>query len=182
MESTLKNRSELAKYFNELGFKVGAEIGVLGGSYSVVLCQAIPGLKLYCIDKWGEDERRYRKYHLRKFEEAKLRLAPYNCTLIRAFSMEAVKGFADESLDFVFIDADHHYENVKDDITEWSKKVRKGGIVSGHDYYEFKSGQAGVVEAVDEYVKEHGIKLELTEWDMSKRNKDHRIPCWWFVK
>jgi SAM-dependent methyltransferase len=180
MESPLKNRIKLAELFNELGFKVGAEVGVLGGGYATVLCEKIPGLKLFLIDKWGLDEIRYRKYHQRKLVEAQSRLANYNCEYIRKFSMEAVKDFADESLDFVFIDADHHYHNVKDDIREWTKKVRKGGIVSGHDYKEFKFKNPGVMEAVDEYVKEHGLKLELTEWDMTQHNKDHRIPCWYF--
>jgi predicted O-methyltransferase YrrM len=46
-------------------------------------------------------------------------------------SMEAVKLYEDESLDFVFIDASHEYEDVKDDITHWMLKVKDGGIISG---------------------------------------------------
>ncbi len=178
----MKTRIDLARHFNKLGFKTGAEIGVLGGAYSVEMCKAIPGLKLYCIDKWGRDENRYRTYHERKFEEAKIRLAPYNCELIRKFSMEAVTDFADNSLDFVYIDADHHYQNVKNDITEWAKKVRIGGIVAGHDYLPFKLLHPGVIEAVDEYVKEHNCKLELTEWNNRGRNRDNFQPSWFFTK
>ena len=49
---------------------------------------------------------------------------------------------------------------VMQDLIEWTKKVRPGGIVSGDDYYQFR--KAGVIEAVDIYTKVHGIRFELT--------------------
>ena len=52
--------------------------------------------------------------------------------------MDAVKDFADESLDFVYIDANHEFKYVTEDIFEWSKKVRKGGAIAGHDYFYAK--------------------------------------------
>jgi len=133
---------EMPKLFRKLGFKVGAEIGVATGRYSKVLCQWMPGLKLYCVDPWTE----YDDYVESKtvagqatlttiFEQSKTRLAPFNCEFVRSFSMDAVKDFKDGSLDFVFIDGNHSFEFVINDIAEWSKKVRVGGIVSGHDYW-----------------------------------------------
>jgi predicted O-methyltransferase YrrM len=138
----IKNRLELVEYFRKLGFKYGAEVGVRYGRYSEILCQNIPGLKLLCIDIWrGRDT----------FQTAKDRLSRYNTVLIQKSSMDAVKDIPDESLDFVFIDANHSYDSVKEDIREWTRKVRKGGIVSGHDYYVFlHSGNRGVIDAVDE--------------------------------
>lgn len=177
MGAIMKDRKELAQYFAQLGFKEGAEIGVLGGGYASVLCQAMPGLKLYCIDKWGLNERRYKEYHLRKYEEAKIRLAPYNCELIRKFSMDAVNDFEDYTLDFVYIDADHHYQNTLNDIREWAKKVKRGGVVSGHDY----SNNNEVVGAVDDYVRSMGYKLFVTDSSNDGR-KDDRQPSWYFRK
>jgi hypothetical protein len=52
--------------------------------------------------------------------------------------MEAVTSFEDRSLDFVYIDANHQIPQVIDDICAWRLKVRKGGIVAGHDFYESK--------------------------------------------
>jgi len=170
----LKNRIELAKYFNELGFKTGAEIGVFDGRYSEILCQNIPELKLLCVDIWRQN---------RIFELAKKKLAPYNTILIKKSSMDAVKEVHNESLDFVFIDANHRYGPVKEDIREWTKKVRKGGIVAGHDYYIFRySGNRGVIGAVDEYVKENGYKLCITSKDGNNDCKDDRQPSWFFIK
>jgi len=145
-----------------LGFRTGAEIGVLDGKYSKWLCYKVKLHKLFLVDPYyaydAYSENRTKK-DLNNFEkDAKKRLLnDKNCNVefIKKFSMEAVKDIEDESLDFVFIDANHDYEWVKEDIYEWSKKVKKGGIVSGHDYsrYHFK----GVVRAVDEYIEKNNI-------------------------
>ena len=51
----------------------------------------------------------------------------------------------DKSIDFVYIDADHEYESVRKDIAAWHPKIRRGGIISGHDY-----SSSGVYKAVNE--------------------------------
>jgi len=53
---------------------------------------------------------------------------------IRMPSVEAAVLYKDESLDFVFIDAAHDYVNVVNDIKEWLPKVKKRGVLSGHDF------------------------------------------------
>jgi len=161
-ESPIKLPMDRFKLFpstmKEMGFKTGAEVGVLTGKYSKWLCTKIRGLKLYLIDPYvsykeysefrtPEDMKRYEK-------EARERVAQFDCKFIKKFSMDAVKDFADESLDFVFIDANHSFEYCYDDIREWSKKVRKGGIVSGHDYSPY---MWGVKKAVDKWVGENNI-------------------------
>lgn len=125
----------------DLGFKVGAEIGVCTGRFSLSLLNNIPGLKLYGIDPWKS----YSEYVENPvnqdrmealYQRTKRRTAGYNCELIRKTSMDAVKDFKDNSLDFVFIDGNHSFKYVIEDIYEWSKKVRPGGIVAGHDYWD----------------------------------------------
>ena len=69
---------------------------------------------------------------------------------IRTDSVSASKMYADESLDAVFIDADHRYQSVKADILAWMPKVKKGGILAGHDYALVHNG---VIRAVDELVE-----------------------------
>ena len=170
----MKNRIELAKHFRKLGFKSGVEIGVSDGRYSEILCQSNPNLKLLCVDIWKKE---------RIYNMAVEKLKPYNTTIIRKSSVDAAKDIPDESLDFVFIDADHKYESVKENINTWAPKVRRGGCVSGHDYYVFRwSKNSGVIDAVDEYVKKHNIHLQFTDLDKSLESRDDRRPCWYFYK
>lgn len=131
-------RDNLASLFYELGFKIGVEIGVESGTYSEILLKNNPDLKLFSIDPWKAYPE-FRDYTDQNKldnlnQEAKMRLAPYNCQIIRNFSLEAVNDFADNSIDFVYIDGNHNFLNIAGDIIEWSKKVKPGGIISGHDY------------------------------------------------
>lgn len=156
-------RAKLAALFGELGFKVGVEIGVAEGIYSLVLCQNIPDLKLYCVDLWdtyyrGTTKLKDTAMQMEALELAHQKLDPYGATFIRKPSMDAVRDFANGSLDFVYIDGDHSFDFVMQDLIEWSKKVRSGGIVSGHDAYRFRG--AGVVDAVSVYTHCH----QINEW------------------
>lgn len=57
-----------------------------------------------------------------------------NIVKIRKTSVEAAKDFEDGSLDAVYIDAEHDEENVRADIRAWRPKIKRGGILSGHDF------------------------------------------------
>jgi hypothetical protein len=131
-------REELGSLFCELGYNLGAEIGVDQGLYSEVLCKANPNLLLHGIDSW-KAYRGYTDYTSQKHinanrEDALKRLSPYNVNIVQKFSMDAVKDYSDGYFDFVYIDGNHEFVHVSQDIAEWSKKVRVGGIVAGHDY------------------------------------------------
>jgi len=68
-------------------------------------------------------------------------------TLIVNSSIEASKLFEDRSIDFVFIDAGHEYNDIKLDIINWLPKVKQGGVLAGHDYLY---GNNNVKKVVDE--------------------------------
>lgn len=178
----MKNRTDLAKYFNQLGFKNGAEIGACFGRYSEILCKNIPDLKLVAVDNWNNKINSKREAIAKASGEAETRkkLAPYKALVVKKDSLEAAKDIPDESLDFVFIDADHSFSAVKNDLIAWSKKVRRGGIVSGHDYYVFPSGRRGVIDAVDQFVRENGCDLAIIPWDNDNPVPDDRPPVWYF--
>jgi hypothetical protein len=157
------DRKALAALFAELGFKVGAEIGVEQGRYSEVLLRANPGLKLFCVDAWA----RYSKYRDHVSQEkldgfcraTEERLKQFDAVLVRAYSADAARQFRKDSLDFVYIDANHSLPFVIQDIHLWSEKVRPGGIVAGHDYIRYvrEQIQCHVVEAVHAWVRSYRI-------------------------
>lgn len=158
-------RERLAMLLGELGLTRGAEVGVAEGIFSKVLCLHIPNIQLSCVDLWDVYYRTNTKTPLktRSDQERCLALAhekldPYGATFIRKPSVEGSKEFEDNSLDFVYIDGDHGFDYVMQDLIVWSRKVRPGGIVAGHDYYRFRG--AGVVNAVDAYTTAH----QIYEW------------------
>jgi len=175
------NRQHLGRLFYKLGFKTGAEIGIERGLYSEQLCNANPDLKLYCIDAWTA-YKGYREHVSQDkldgfLEETKKRLSPYGCNVIKAFSMDAVKAFEDESLDFVYIDGNHEFQQTTNDIAEWSKKVRKGGIISGHDYSRIKGGNyiCHVRDVVGAWAYAH----QINPWFVIRGD---RSPSWFWIK
>lgn len=180
MEINKSRWKDFAPYLKERGFKVGVEIGVERGMFSKTLCSQYPEVKLYCIDPW-KAYKTYREHVSQEkldgfYEDTKQRLSHFNCEIIRKFSIDAVKDFEDESLDFIYIDANHNYENVMLDMILWLPKLKKGGMLAGHDYKKFKGQNHiyGVVPAVNDYAKFLGKELIIWRGDKS--------PSWSFIK
>jgi len=169
-------REDLARLFAATGYTTGAEIGVADGRNSQTLCRNIPGLKLLCVDPWLKYPDNPRggpqTQHDGNFELAQARLTGYDVHFVKAMSLDAVRPVPKESLDFVYIDGHHGFDYVMTDLIEWSRRVRKGGMVAGHDFYHFQ--WAGVVEAVTAYTSAHGI----VDWSLC----DEREPSFWWVK
>lgn len=175
-------RRDFPEFFKQMGYKTGAEVGVYRGEYSKGFCEA--GFKFYAIDPWkgykgaGRTEQKQEEQDL-SYKITQELLAPYpNCTIIRKSSMDALEDFADESLDFVYLDGDHRFRYAAEDIVEWEKKVRKGGIISGHDYWNTNPDasnlmcQVGVI--VDAYTKLYDIDFYITS--------NNRAPSWFWLK
>lgn len=169
-------RKDLISVFRGNGFTSGAEIGVADGQFSLALCEGIPNLYLICVDSWVRYKacpwNRYQDKHDAAYVAAVNRMLPYNAILVKKFSMDAVKDVPINSLDFVYIDANHKFEFVLQDLKEWGKRVRVGGMIAGHDYYEFR--KAGVMEAVNLYLEENNIE----EWNLT----DEREATYFWVK
>lgn len=159
-------RDDLPKFFKEMGYKVGAEIGVYIGEFTEKFCKE--GFKMYAIDPWIPYLGSGRTFKLAEVQEkvylqAKKRLEIYpNCQIIRKTSMEALKDIPDGSLDFIYLDGDHRFKYIAEDLVEWSQKVRKGGIISGHDYNDSIPQARNIIcnvgSVVDAYVKSFGIE------------------------
>ena len=191
-------RDDLADIFGELNFNIGVEIGVDRGEYSEVLCKANPNLRLFGVDPYQLSayepviNPQQAGIHVNQegfegnYEQATTRLKPYpNYRLVRSYSMDALKLFEDDSLDFVYIDANHDFPNFINDLHEWLKKVKTGGIMSGHDYANFSYRKFNHVKrALDAYARcYHMIPLFIVgSEEKADGVKRDRFRSWFWIK
>lgn len=137
------------------GYRKGAEIGVSQGRFTMFLCATMFDMHMIAVDRWQEQPGHASEGWIgwdhegsyQKFKATCEQYFPDRVNIIRADSCEVAAEVEDRSLDFVFIDADHSYDGCTKDIEAWSPKVRKGGMIAGHDY---NRKWPGVVQAVDE--------------------------------
>jgi len=153
----------LIKLVTQNGFTTGAEIGCAAGATTGRLLRFCPALKLlYAVDKWehipegseaGEMGAVYGTSGcenwdpvrgLNRFHKVTDRYKD-RLVILRGDSAGMASEVPDESLDFVFIDADHRYAAVLRDLVAWIPKVRPGGMITGHDIH-----LPGVLKAVSE--------------------------------
>jgi hypothetical protein len=157
--------------------EVGTWFGKSASYMAVEILNSGKKIKFDCIDTWdGSEEHKnldviknndlYNSF-LKNIEPVKEIINP-----IRLPSLEAVKLYEDNSLDFVFIDASHQYEDVKNDINAWYPKVKAGGILAGHDYPTWSEVLRAVTEFTEEYNYELQLKGEEICWSIKKRLND----------
>lgn len=148
-------RKDLPLVWKELGYKRGVEVGVRNGAFSKHILETMPGVELYSIDPWRAFARNSDEGMEKSYQTCKTLLEPLGGILVRKTSLEAVKHFENNSLDFVYIDGLHEFNPFMLDLIWWSQKVKIGGMVAGHDYFQFY--QSGVVRAVDAFTIGNGI-------------------------
>ena len=182
----LAGRWELPSLLNARGLVgTGVEVGVFEGYFTCFLLESWRGNKLIAVDPWRHFSSGYKddcnqgQAAMDKlFAETQGRLAQFGARaeIWRNLSDEAAARCPDASLDFAYIDAQHHYAAVKEDLALWWPKLKPGGMFAGHDYMDgsFSFGEFGVKSAVDEFVREHGLKLYVTG--------EQDSPSWFFFK
>lgn len=153
---------------------MGAEIGVSRGINALNILQNLNMEKLFLIDPYEAyittSNKLFSKVEVNKnLGHAKGILAKYNDVVqfILLRSSEAVTKIPDD-LDFIYIDGCHRYEAVKADIEKYWQKVRKGGVIGGHDFNTVF--YLGVIKAVMEFVTNQNLNLQVSFDD------------WWVVK
>lgn len=182
----MKTRNDLPAFLNGLGLTgLGVEMGVSRGEFSQFLLENWSGRRLFLVDAWryfcGEINVNNPDHngHLDCLAETFRRVYPYGsrAIIIRDLSIMAADLFANESLDFVYLDGGHDYQNVKQDLEAWYPKVKRGGLFAGHDYFvslphqnHFNAAYE-VPIAVEEFAKSYGLSINTTTED---------YPSWYF--
>ena len=158
----------LETWAKEFGWTAGAEIGLQRGWTMMHLLATCRALSMTGVDQWIEapdtGEEGWQSYDHIDLDywaaKVKERAKAYGdrARILHMASLDAAKLVEDESLDFVFIDADHTYRAAKADIRAWAPKVKSSGWVCGHDWqYSY------VVRALDHL---------LPGWEQ------HEHQCW----
>jgi len=165
---------DLGKCFAGISDPVfGLEIGSDTGISTTYLLDKISGLKLYCVDPYinyvdwnnmnlNERDSTYDAY-MKRMSSYGDRHVHYRMT-----SDEAVSHFEDESLDFIFIDGLHTYDQVLKDCRNYYPKLKKNGMFAGHDYFAIED----VRKAVDEFAKEVHKEVKFMRQDNWTWHKD----------
>ncbi len=150
------------------------EVGCWKGKSAAYMCVEIANsnkdIEFFCVDTWEGSVEHEGMEELPKLYDIfidNMRPVGEYYFPLKMTSLEAVKKFKDNSLDFVFIDASHEYEDVRDDILAWYPKVKPGGIIAGHDYYH------------DEYDWFPGVKRAVNEL-LTGFTPDEK--CWIYYK
>ena len=155
----LINRKELLE--NLPNHSICAEIGVNKGNFSEQILEYCKPKKLHLIDAWSSE--RYNnsveKIVKQKFSgEIENNLVYIN----KGFSTEVLKSFNDHYFDWVYLDTSHTYKTTIDELNIIHKKLKKGGIIAGHDYVTRSRTDAmkyGVIEAVHQFCIEKKYEL-----------------------
>ena len=159
---------------NSIVCEIGSFAGVSSELFSLY-CREI-----HCVDSWdSHDEIWWMKDYIEKaeklFDDVMSRSS--NIKKVKKTSEEASKDYTDEYFDLVYIDGAHDYDNVKKDILNWLPKVKKDGIISGHDYYAFQSNvDTDVKKILDELFQ--GIEVKIysdSSWSIRKNDIHKKI-------
>jgi len=153
-----------------------AEIGSWKGQSTVYMAEEIEkyekNIKFYAIDTFDgtadEHDKDVDVINKTLYDTYLKNISPVKDYIItiKGNSTEVYTQFENESIDFLFIDGDHTYKGVRADLLNWFPKVKKGGIIAGHDYAE---PSCGVKMAVDSYFLFTGIIQNGTSWIYNKK-------------
>ena len=150
-----------------------AEVGVERGRNALDMVQNMDIDKLYLID----DYLPYTDYlggycpaeiQEQVYQDMLERISPYSNKIIvvKKSSLDVAPTFPDGFFDFVYIDGNHNYESVKQDIALWFPKVKKGGVLGGHDFDNRNITRQDVAEAVKDFAKENNLEYMVFPFEL----------------
>lgn len=171
----LASKYDFPFLFNLLRFDGhGAEVGVQRGVHANHLRQNWQGGTLHLVDFWQHQNDYYDTANVSQNEQDSnfahvqaLFGGRSDVRIVRGASVKVAATYPDGFFDWVYLDANHAYNAVRDDLTAWAPKVRRGGILAGHDFMDgvFFNADFGVRRAVLEWAKQKGHAVRVASDD-----------------
>ena len=156
---------------------VGAEVGVWAGDFSALILDVARPVRLHLIDPWVVSERPEHRTawygtergidveavyeHVR--DRFASRIAVGTVHIDRRPSHLALAELDDGALDFVYVDGDHRYDAVRQDLELAMHKVRAGGLIGVDDVVLGGWWGDGIVRAVEEVIGVHDVDVVFAE-------------------
>jgi len=179
----------------------GVEVGVEKGYFSEHILKHWTGF-LYLVDPYEKYAAYAEEYaHEENYDRMLKALSGFRDRYkhLKMYSKDACHEFVDNSLDFVYLDANHSYESVKEDLECWWPKVKPGGLFAGDDYgafpdmpVDFGHGRLNfsVKRAVDEWAMKNKRNISIdwfADWDVRAMSSggeelEFRARNWWLIK
>jgi len=134
--------SAVKKHIGENNLQL-VEIGSYCGESSEIIATNFPYSDINCVDPWTSYTEEGSTYDLNQqalelkeaeliFESVMSRYS--NIKKNKMSSIQYANQIEDESVDFVYIDGNHQYSSVMEDLSIWNKKIKIGGVIAGHDF------------------------------------------------
>lgn len=143
---------------------IGVEIGSYAGESSEIFAASKKFNCLYCVDFWKKDfypngrETGENEFDLVKNKYPKIHK-------IKIDNKHIIEKLNEIKPDFIYVDADHTYESVKQNIKDALILLNGKGIIAGHDYIDNERNPfGGVIKAVNEMVGEPDYIFKDTSW------------------
>jgi acetolactate synthase small subunit len=166
---------------------VCAEIGVHEGEFSKRILSIVRPKRLHLIDPWEKDEGLFGDQAATEQATVDMRYAKVKnlfdkeigtdrVRIHRNLSSEVFDEFEDSYFDWIYIDGNHLYEFVKQDLEHYYPKVKDGGYIAGDDYGNKGWWDNGIQRAVDEFLsKKSDLTLEVrgTQFILQKGGTEH---------
>lgn len=149
---------------------VVAEIGVNQGDFSQQILSICQPRKLHLIDAW-HTERYHDGLSLSVTKKFLKEISSGQIEVNRGLSTKVVDNLPDEYFDWIYIDTSHDYTTTKLELEKYSKKMKKGGVIAGHDYTMGNWGEMykyGVIEAVHEFCVNNNWELIFLTVDFTE--------------
>ncbi|MGD0977366.1 MAG: class I SAM-dependent methyltransferase [Minisyncoccia bacterium] len=186
--SRIKHRM-FPRAFERLGVKenikreelIGVEIGVYKAEHALSLLKYLDIKTLYLVDPYVHNKAHEegKRHHgvdqlplcvAEMIARKRLKRFTDKIVFIRKLSSDCLDDIPND-LDFVYVDGNHHFRFFMADIENYFPKVRPGGIIGGHDFYNgFCREHDDVVRAVSEFAVRRNLPLQV------------ELPDWWIIK
>jgi predicted O-methyltransferase YrrM len=148
---------------------IGCEVGVYFGAHAKQMVDGLDLKELHLVDKYWREDIMFSKARdlLRSTEEEEKDFIWHI-----GWSVRVAESIKNEYFDFIYIDANHGYDDAYTDLKAWYPKLKKGGFMAGHDW-----NIESVQQAVEDYMRENNLKGLKCENDPNGANED-----WYFKK